>query len=353
MISFYPGPSKVDDKISQYAKQAHKEGILGMNHRSDEFVSLSKSTVELLKEKLSIPEGYTIFYVSSATECWEIIAQSLMHDTSYHFYNGTFGEKWFSYSKKLHPRCIGYRFEVETPLNLSDIDLSSDEGIICLTQNETSNGTRISNKQIATIRNNYPEHLIAVDATSSMAGDYLKFENADVWYASVQKCFGLPAGMGIMVCSPKAIATAMEINERKHYNSLAFMVDKMKDYQTTHTPNVLAIYLLNRVLEKRKSIGKIESKLKKRAKDYYSLFDCMKSYSPLIENKKVRSNTVIPVKADEALISKIKKLAQKEGLLLGKGYGSWAKQSFRIANFPAHKRKEIQQLSSFFEQHIT
>ncbi len=349
MISFYPGPSKVEDKIPQYVKQAHKEGILGMNHRSDEFVSMSSNTIKLLKQKLKIPESYTIFFTSSATECWEIISQSLMHDTSYHFYNGAFGEKWFEYSKKIHPLSIGYKFDREAQLKLTDIDLSSDEGVICLTQNETSNGTRISNKRIATIRKTYPNHLIAVDATSSMAGDHLKFENADVWYASVQKCFGLPAGMALMICSPKAINKAIQINERAHYNSLAFMIDKMKQYQTTHTPNVLNIYLLQQVLEQRKPIDKVQNKLKQRSKQYYKLLEDLDGLNTLIKNEKVKSNTVITIKGDAKQISEIKQDAKAAGLLLGNGYGDLAKDTFRIANFPSHKNKDVKMLVHFFE----
>jgi len=349
MISFYPGPSKVEEKIPQYVKQAHKEGILGMNHRSDEFVSMSSNTIELLKKKLFIPEDYTIFFVSSATECWEIIAQSLMHDTSYHFYNGAFGEKWFEYSKKIHPLSIGYKFDQEAQLKLTDIDLSSDEGIICLTQNETSNGTRISNKRIASIRKSYPNHLIAVDATSSMAGDHLKFENADVWYASVQKCFGLPAGMALMICSPKAIDKAMTINERTHYNSLPIMIDKMKVYQTTHTPNVLNIYLLQQVLKQRKPIDKIHKKLKQRSNQYEKLIANIEGLEVLITNEKVKSHTVTAIKGDPKLVKQIKKDAKASGLLLGNGYGDLADKSFRIANFPAHKNKDIKLLTHFFE----
>jgi phosphoserine aminotransferase len=53
-----------------------------------------------------------------------------------------------------------------------------------------------------------PDALIAVDATSSMAGVELDWQSADIWFASVQKCFGLPAGMAVMVCSPRALQYA-------------------------------------------------------------------------------------------------------------------------------------------------
>jgi len=101
MISFYPGPSRVHDEIPTYVKDAARQGIMSMNHRSEEFMTISKRTIALLKQKLNIPKNYTIFFTTSATECWEIIAQSWITDKSYHLFNGSFGQKWYEYTHKL------------------------------------------------------------------------------------------------------------------------------------------------------------------------------------------------------------------------------------------------------------
>ena len=93
MISFYPGPSRVHDEIPEYVKEAYKKGILSINHRSEAFMKLSERTITLLKSKLEIPEDYTVLYTTSATECWEIIAQSVIQKSSFHFFNGAFGKK--------------------------------------------------------------------------------------------------------------------------------------------------------------------------------------------------------------------------------------------------------------------
>lgn len=350
MISFYPGPSKVYSKIPAYVKKAYDEGILSVNHRSEEFMALATETIANLKEKLNIPEDFTVFFTSSATECWEIIAQSLIDSTSFHFFNGAFGEKWFEYSKKLNPLSIGYRFNLEAELKMADMDFSSDDGVICITQNETSNGTQVSNKRIAKIRKRCPDHIIAVDATSSMGGINLKFENADVWFASVQKCFGLPAGMGIMICSPRAIAKAKQIDENDHYNSLAFMLEKIKVNQTTYTPNVLSIYLLNEVMKASKPIEQKHTKLKNRLKKFQKRIVETEGLELLIKNKKVQSLTVVPVFGSSSTISAFKSLAKDNGYLLGNGYGDLKEVTFRVANFPAIKNKELRELGQFLTQ---
>lgn len=351
MISFYPGPSRVHDEVPHYVKEAYAEGILSVNHRSGEFMKMSERTIQLLKNKLEIPDDYTVFFTSSATECWEIVAQSLVRKASHHFHNGAFGKKWYDYTKRI---CSGARsvpFDHNDLINVKKLRLGAEEAVICLTQNETSNGTQVSNEAIRAIKDRYPDHLIAVDATSSMAGIFLDFKSADVWLASVQKCFGLPAGLGLMVCSPAAVERAKRIGEKEHYNSMTFMAEMMEKWQTPFTPNVLAIYLLMRVMEESKSIRDVHAKIEERYREWMDFFSERQTIRHFISNEEARSLTVIPVEAKEPLVAAIKSRAKKNGILLGEGYGDWKATTFRIANFPALKKSEIKTLREFLEDY--
>ena len=347
MYSFYPGPSEVSEKLPQYFEDAFKEGVMTMNHRSDEFVAISTKVVKLLKEKLNVPEDYGVYFTSSATECWEIIAQSLITKSSTHVYNGAFGKKWKDNTEKLGKETYSFEFEINQEFELEKASIPKNSEIICLCQNETSNGTQISNEKIKELKLNYPDSLIAVDATSSMGGIDLHFENADVWFASVQKCFGLPAGLGLLICSPKAIGRALVINENSHYNSLLFMHEKMNDFQTTYTPNVLGIYFLMRVLNDREKIEIIEKKIKNRYENWTNFLKKFKYFSFLISNPKVRSLTVLPLKMNEKDLNIMQDKAKSNDFLLGKGYGKWKNDTFRIANFPSINSGAIIKLQAF------
>jgi phosphoserine aminotransferase len=349
MISFYPGPSRVHKEIPDYVKDAYKAGIMSINHRSDEFVKMSETTISLLKQKLNIPKNYTVFFTSSATECWEIIAQSLVTDRSYHIYNGAFGQKWFDYTKRLHPLANPLPFDLEEKLDPTKLIFEQREGIICITQNETSNGTQVTNTLIKAIKKRNPSYLLAIDATSSMAGIQLDFKSADVWFASVQKCFGLPAGLGLLICSPQAIQRSKEIGEKNHYNSLTFLTEMMEKWQTSCTPNVLGIYLLMRVLENTESIAEVHATITERYEKWCDFLSRGK-LKHLVANKEVQSYTVVTVTATPALVQEIKQKAKKEGILLGEGYGAWKPTSFRIANFPAIRDKEIHALMQFLSK---
>src|SRR5690348_5720298 len=103
MISFYPGPSKIYPMLSGFMQEALDNGILSVNHRSAEFVEISKGAITALKKQLHIPEEYSVFFTSSATEGWQICVQSLTIEKTLHIFNGAFGEKWFEYTSDIVP----------------------------------------------------------------------------------------------------------------------------------------------------------------------------------------------------------------------------------------------------------
>lgn len=343
-VTFYPGPSRVYSNVPEYIYEAHKDGIMTINHRSDEFMSLSKKTKEILREKLGIPEDYRIVFLSSATESWEVIAQSLTRSASQHFYNGAFGKKGHQHAEAIVKNVISTPFGINEALPIHH--LSRDADCICLTHCETSNGTYVSSvllDELAKQRNT--DQIVAIDATSSMAGLALPWELADYWYASVQKCFGLPAGLGIAVISPAAVKRAEAIGEEDHYNSLLRILENEAKDQTHFTPNILGIYLLYRTQEYSKTIDLVEGKIRKRFHYWTEFLEGFQHFNFLAQNPLVRSPTVIAVASDDA--QKVKKQAKEAGITLGNGYGEWKSSSFRIANFPAIKKKEIEALSKF------
>lgn len=347
MITFYPGPSKVYSEVPNYVRDAYDAGVLSINHRSPEFMKIYRRTIQLVKEKLDVPESYTVLFSSSATECWEIICQSLITKKSFHVYNGAFGEKWLRYAKHLVPTTGSLAFMAENLPEMNSIQ-TGDSELIALTHNETSNGTALPSEWMQELRKRFPENLMAVDATSSMAGVELPWQIADVWFASVQKCFGLPAGLAVLVLSPQAIVQAQQINDRKYYNSLLNIFEQGQRNQTTHTPNVLGIYLLMRVLEDRDPIRLISATTIERYNEWKKMLTNLTYVNQLFQNWQIHSKTVIPIWAEPHVIAQLHHQSQANGITLGKGYGAHKQTTLRIANFPAITDTEIHQLMDFF-----
>jgi phosphoserine aminotransferase len=348
MLNFYPGPSKLDPNIGQYFQEAVAAGILERNHRSEAFEQLYADVVHQFQQKLQLPKSYRLLFISSATEAWEIIAQSFTKKGSLHFYNGAFGEKWFQYAQKLTANSKGLSFELNTLADFPQ-DVSNSD-VLAFTHNETSNGTQLTNDFIEKVRSNYAEKLIALDATSSMAGVALDWQKGDLWYASVQKCFGLPSGLGVLILSPKAIEQAENIGESNHYNSALFMLENAAKGQTHYTPNTANIYLLKRLLEDRESIEEVSAKIKERSSMLYKAIEDFNNFELLIKNAEVRSDTVLCIRMQDERIGQLKLAAQKENIILGNGYGSLKGTTFRIANFPAISDGEFDQLLNFLRE---
>jgi phosphoserine aminotransferase len=351
MITFAPGPSKVFDALPKYMQDAYDKGILSANHRSAAFMNLYQETETLMREKLHVPEDYKLLFTSSATENWEIISQSIVQLASFHIYSGSFGKKWYEFANYIEPKTKALKIEADQEIDVENLVIPADFDLIAITQNETSNATQVRNEILAAIALKYPEKMIAVDTTSSMAGIELEFPLADIWYASVQKCFGLPAGLGILLVSPKAIEKAKNKGERGRYNSLNFMLENAENYQTHCTPNVLGIYLLSRVLHDMPEIQHVDSKIRDRMRTLENTIAHTAKLRMLISNEATRSSTVMGITGREELINEVKKAAEKEGMQMGSGYGPLKPTSFRIANFPAITDEEFEKLILFLKKY--
>jgi phosphoserine aminotransferase len=351
MITFAPGPSKVYDALPQYMQDAYYQGILSANHRSSVFMQLYQETEQLMREKLHMPADYKLLFTSSATENWEIISQSIVEQASFHIYSGSFGKKWFEYAKHIIPASLGMKIEAHQSVDVSHLEIGEEIDLIAITQNETANASQVPMSIIEEIGKKFPEKMIAVDTTSSMAGIELDFSLADIWYASVQKCFGLPAGLGILILSPKAIEKTERKGEKGRYNSLNFMLENAAGYQTHYTPNVFGIYLLNRVLKDMQEIQHVDARIRSRMRKLENCIAQTSKFRMLVDNDQTRSSTVMAVAGSEELISAVKKAAEKEGMQLGSGYGPLKPTSFRIANFPAITDSEFDRLIEFLKNY--
>lgn len=342
MLSFYPGPSKVYPQVLDFIQEAFDQGIVSINHRSNRFEHLLKETMEAMTASWEIPEEYTIYFVSSATEAWEIVSQSLVKEKSAHFHNGAFGKKWGQYASQINPNTQLIPFGLHEKLAANAYKLETDVDTVCLVHSETSNGT---SQQIS--RSDFPANvLLAVDATSSMGGICLPWLEADVWFASVQKCLGIPAGLGIMICSPKALARAHQLNKRIHYNDILLMEDNRKSFQTHYTPNVLSIYLMCRLTQTLPNLRKIEQETNHKLMLWEKFWSTQTHWNLqfLIPEKELRLPTVLALSGPTSEIERIQEICLTHGIELGKGYGEWKTNTVRIANFPSHTEADIHQL---------
>lgn len=348
MINFTPGPSQLYFTVETHVRQAFRDGVPSMSHRSKEFEVISKSAKEGLKELLGIPNDFHIFFVGSATEIWERTIQNLVREQSLHFVNGAFSKRFHEIATQLGKSAT----KIEAPLGRifeSNYKIDSTLELIALTHNETSTGAMLSMDFINQFRTQSPDSLIVVDAVSSLPYPQFNFSKIDSVFFSVQKGFGLPAGLGIWIVNDRCIAKA-ELLQSKGisigtYHNLPTLLSNAKKNQTPETPNVLGIYLLGKVIEDflRRGISIIRKETEYKAAIFYQAISAHPLMQPFVSDANARSQTVLVAETGNHTES-IKKQLEAHGFFPGDGYGEQKKTQLRFANFPTHSKETFERL---------
>lgn len=348
-IYFTVGPSQVYPTIYKHLNKSIEQDIFSLNHRGAGFKELFKSTTEGLKKLLNIPANFQIFFVSSALESMERITQSTCGKTSFHIITGAFGKAWANYASQLGKNVLTVNFDNTNEAKLSDLKIPEKAEIICITQNDTSTGFWIPMSEIIALKNKYPEKLIALDIVSSVPYVDIDFKYVDLAFFSVQKGFGLPAGLAVIIASPKALEKTETLIKKGvvvgGYHSFKNLSAKAEGFQTPETPNVLNIFLLNAVIGDmlKKGLKKIRQEIDQKSQSLYKFFENHKQFEPFIKYSEFRSPTtlVIDVKSQS---EKLRKKLAKTGYIVGAGYGDNKLTHIRIANFPSHQLKDVKLL---------
>lgn len=352
MIYFTVGPSQIYPTVKRHINEALKTDILSLNHRGAEFKKLYENTTLSLKKLLNIPKEYQVFFVSSALESMERTIQGCCEKCSFHIQTGSFGKSWAAYAQELSKTVITHVAKTGDGADLDRLYVPKNAELICVTQNDTSTGVFQPMEGIYELKKKYPEKLVAMDAVSSIPYIDIDYKYIDVTFFSVQKCFGLPPGLAVMIVSPGALAKAQALFRRGanigSFHSFKNLFEKGKEFQTPETPNILNIYLLNNVIKDMAKVGlkKIRQDIDKKAKVLYEFFDHHKKYSPFIKNAKFRSPTtlVFDVKGES---EKLRRKLKRHGFMVGAGYGNNKSEHIRIANFPSHKLKDVREMLKY------
>lgn len=344
-----PGPSQPHPKLRQYLDEAWEEDIVAISHRSSAFDVIYRRTDAALRALLDIPPDYQIMFTGSATEAMERVIQGVVKSRSHHFVNGAFSGKWFEIAQQLGKNPTASKVEPGQSFSKDDFKVPGDTELVCVVQNETSTGAAFPDSDLLKLTKLPNKPLIALDVVSSAPLTVLPLEGLDLVFFSVQKAFGLPAGLGVLIASPRAIAKAEQLRAEGvslgSYHSLPQLAAAAEKFQTPETPNVLGIYLLGRVADEFVSRGVSSLRLENqaRAQIIYETLHSHDHLEPFIADPRWRSNTVAVTIVHEGSDPLFESLKSR-GLVLGKGYSSYKYQHIRIANFPATDSKSFDRL---------
>ncbi len=346
-IQFSPGPSQLYFTVEDHIRNALRNDVASLSHRSKAFEKIYQSTADGLKALLGVPAEWNVLFTSSATEIWERIIENLVDEKSHHFVNGAFSHRFYEIAQQLK-RNPSLTFAAAGG-GFSDYHIPPGTEVIALTHNETSTGASLPMDFIHAFHSAHPDALITVDAVSSLpypAFDYTKIDSA---YFSVQKAFGMPAGLGVWLVNSRCLAKAEQRLARGYsvgsYHSLVSLVSHAVKYQTPETPNVMGIYVLGKVVEDmlRRGVTTIRRETDYKAAILYQALEQHPKVKPFVTDKAIQSRTVIVANTGEHT-ERLTAFLNEKGIFPGDGYGAARSSQLRFANFPAHSKEQFELL---------
>ncbi len=344
-----PGPGRLYPTVSAHLREAMETGIPSVSHRSEEYMTIHRNTVDQLKELLDIPHGYHVFFSGSATEWMERIIQNCAAEHSLHFVNGAFSGRFHSIAVELGKKAEKVSVSPGQGFQNLTQPVTPETELICLTRNETSTGVSLPPLTLRELREKYPSVLIALDMVSDVPCIHTPLLQVDCAFFSVQKGFGLPAGLGVLILNDRCLEKSRSLHGSGYYtggfHSFPSLLKYAEKNQTPETPNVLAIYLLGKICRDmiERGIDRIREDIRFRAETIYSCFDRHHLLSPFVKEQKFRSSTVAVADVSGGSASLIRHLKEK-GFTIGAGYGKRKTDQIRIANFPAHSRQDVEKV---------
>lgn len=344
-IYFSPGPSQLFYSFQDHLKSALFNDIPSISHRSSTFIKVVEETTESLRTLLGLPEDYHLFYLNSANEAWDRIIQNLVTNSSHHFVNGAFSQKFFDFAQDYGMNSTITR--ADDGQTFTHLLVPQEAELIGITKNETSVGYTVLESELEELRKTYPDKLIALDVVSASPAVPVDFKQVDTAYLSVQKAFGMPPGLGLWMVNERCIEAAIKKQSRTtigSYRSLPNLKKFGANHQTPETPNMLFIYILGKIAMDLLSYGvkRMQNDTIYKATLIQQLADKHPSLEHFVTSVPHRSKSTIVLNAKNANI--MKEEMGKKGMILGSGYGAHKSNHIRIANFPTHSKESIEQL---------
>jgi alanine-glyoxylate transaminase/serine-glyoxylate transaminase/serine-pyruvate transaminase len=251
---FVPGPTNVPDRV-QRAMVVSME-----DHRSPDFPELTHEIVSGLKRVFRTESGTPFVFPSSGTGCWEAAITNTLNpgDRVLAARFGQFSHLWIEMCTKLglDVEVVDCEWGTGVPLDIYKERLAADTEhkikAVLVTHNETATGVTsdVAGARQALNDTNHPA-LLFVDAVSSFASIDLRFDEwgLDMVVSGSQKGLMLPAGLGILCASQKALELRHAAQLKRSYFDLDDMLRSNATGYFPYTPALSLLYGLKESLK--------------------------------------------------------------------------------------------------------
>jgi alanine-glyoxylate transaminase/serine-glyoxylate transaminase/serine-pyruvate transaminase len=250
---FVPGPSNVPDRVLRAMVVAQED------HRSPKFPELIKSLLVDVKKVFKTTEGQVFLFPASGTAMWEAALTNCLSpgDVVLASRFGQFSHLWIDMAQRLgfELQIIECEWGTGVPLDKIEEALKADTGkkikAVLACHNETATGVT---SDIAGVRRalDAAKHpaLLMVDTVSSLASIDFRMDEwgVDCSVSGSQKGFMLPAGLGLLGLSQKALKAMETATSRRCYFDIGDMARANATGYFPYTPSIPLLYGLKEAL---------------------------------------------------------------------------------------------------------
>ncbi|TVP75011.1 MAG: alanine--glyoxylate aminotransferase family protein [Gemmatimonadales bacterium] len=369
LIRALPGPTALHPVVPSALQEAVSSGLGSEPHRGARARREIASTAEALRALLGIPEDHHILHLGSATEAMERIAAGVLPTlrtpgarSSLHLVAGAFAQRFLQVARALDRPALASRrpegrgFDARTALEIPpDAPRGAGEppALVALCQNETSTGARTPPTVVDTLarRARGLGALVAVDLVSGWPSESVDPSLLDAAFFSVQKGFGMPAGLGVLVASPALVEAARRQRGAGlpigGWIDLEVLARRATRHETAVTPNLLLIAVLGRVAEAYLEEGReaLAARMEARARHLRDAVRRAPLLRPVVPDslEAERSRTILALEGSRGQsLAPVRQALLEEGIQVAAGYGEGADARIRIANYPSLSDAEME-----------
>lgn len=252
---YIPGPTNVPEAVRQAMN------VPMQDHRAPDFGDLTLGLFADLKKVFKTRTGRVMMFPGSGTACWEAAILNTLNpgDKVLMARHGQFSHLWIEMAKKLglDVEVVDLAWGAGVPVNefarLLGKDRHGKIKAVFVTHNETATGVT---SDVALVRRALDEAfhdaLLFVDGVSSIGCIDFRMDEwgVDLAVTGTQKGFMLPAGLGIIGVSQKAMEASEKNTLRRAYLDFADMAKMNDTGYFPYTPPTQLLHGLRRALDR-------------------------------------------------------------------------------------------------------
>ncbi|WP_299866050.1 aminotransferase class V-fold PLP-dependent enzyme [uncultured Roseobacter sp.] len=252
---FIPGPTNVPEVV----RQAMNVPMQDM--RAPDFGDVTLSLFQDLKSVFRTKNSTVMIFPGSGTAAWEAGITNTLNpgDKVLMARHGQFSTLWAEMAERLglDVHLVDVPWGAGVPVREFERQLAADTNdeikAVFVTHNETATGVT---SDVAAVRRaldeNFHDALLFVDGVSSIGSLDFRMDDwrVDLAITGSQKGLMLPAGLGILAVSEKAMALAETSTSRRAYFEFSDMVKLNADGYFPYTPPTQLLHGLRKSLDR-------------------------------------------------------------------------------------------------------